>query len=177
MSEPAVDFMARKYGPNGSQMPKPVQGIPLMPKVGTPEWSALIVPPDPDPGVEALDAEGNIITPPTAPAPAPPKGDARIVVSFGRNFNETGEVIVGLERAPDWDIEVTVRTNLDALRTVLPLFKALARLKDLTGELTPTIIARSVVAPVDATQTAPPPKRRRAPKTTPLDEAADVAAD
>lgn len=57
----------------------------------------------------------------------------RLIVSWGRFENL---LTVGVEVAPDWDLEQTVVVSKDALLEILPILDALnVKIKDMTGEL------------------------------------------
>lgn len=112
-------------GPGGRPV---LRRLPIGP--ADPGYRERIPPPEPD---------GQPLPPPPGPAPSPPAESAappsasacRLVISFGRR---EGELVVGVERPPDWDIDRSYVVRAASLLEVLPLLVELGlRLKDLTG--------------------------------------------
>lgn len=115
----------------GGPTPNMLAGLTLDPQA--PDYRSRLPPPDPDPPAAA--------TPPVPPpvtvttSGAAPTGDKRVVITYG----PYGQVyMVGLEVAPDWDVERVYQVGRSTLEEMLPLVRQLAKVKDLTGEFRET---------------------------------------
>lgn len=91
-----------------------------------------IMPPDPDPEDASPVPDLAMMTTAT-PATAPVSTqDMRVLVSFGP---ESGQIIVAIEHAPHWDVaegEAWV-IPVGSFADILPILRALTRVKDMTG--------------------------------------------
>lgn len=88
----------------------------------------------------------------------------RIMLSWGPRPEV---LVIGLEVAPDWDIEESWEISRSAAREVLPILNALTKVKDLTGELKRALGPQAVQAnaphaPDDPRPAREPTARQRA---------------
>lgn len=108
-------------------------GLPIHP--GDAGYRKRIPPPGSDASNPPTEATPRLVLPegvqPSAnPVVPSPVAQQRVVVSFGP---KEGQVIVGVETYPDWDMEESFMVSAGALREMLPIIKTLTKLKDLTG--------------------------------------------
>lgn len=120
---------------------------------GEPGYSSRVPPPD-EPGlgaefiIDPLTKQMIAVSPedraaivemtsmaPVSPTATPrtqagPRPTQRIVVSFGP---QPGRWVIGIEEAPDWDMEFSLVVNEASVQDLLPILRKLARIKDLTG--------------------------------------------
>lgn len=102
-----------------------------LPQPGSAAFLATIQPPEPSGELpSSLPAAPSSVA--AAPAGNPTPAGARVVLSWGRGGDT---VVVGIERAPTWDLAETWRVPEAAVLALLPVLQTLAPVKDLTGEL------------------------------------------
>jgi hypothetical protein len=82
--------------------------------------------PDAPPQSVPVEAAG-VVAPPAASTQA----TKRVLISWGPT---PGVLMVGIEIAPDWEIEDSWQISADALREMRPILEAVVKVKDLTGE-------------------------------------------
>lgn len=93
--------------------------------------------PDPDPISAATDT--GLVMPNGAPAASAgnsvtPSGDKRVCIGFGP---QTGVLLLSLERGPDWEVNdgEAWMLPIGTVRQMMPILRAVVRVKDLTGGL------------------------------------------
>jgi hypothetical protein len=116
----------------------PGAGFPVRP--GDPGYQTRIPPAAPDPVAEqtSLLVVQHAQRHPLEEAPTHTNGsitvavaEKRILVTFGP---QPGTVVVGVEVAPDWEMETdSVTVNLESVVDLMPVLVQLARVKNMTG--------------------------------------------